>query len=264
MGFISCNGHVIHYSYLNNNSHQTFLFINSLGTDFRIWEEVANDLKPFGNILLYDKRGHGLSDLAKPKNGLEDYADDAYCLLANLSIQNCMVIGISIGGMIAPILAHHYPERIKKLILCGASNKIGTTESWNERINQVGSNGVESITETLMKKWFSPSFTEKYPEKIAGYKNMVDRCDVEGYIHACEAIRDADITDISKSLEIPTLCIAGSEDQSVSPGDVKTLSQTIKDSQFEIINDSCHMTCIDNQEIFTKLIADFAIMDYTK
>ena len=86
---------------------------------------------------------------------------------------------------------------------------------------------------------------------------MVERCDVEGYIQTCEAIRDEDITGISKSLKIPTLCIAGSEDQSVSPGEVKTLSQLIRDSKFEIINGSYHMSCIDNKEIFTKLIIDF-------
>jgi 3-oxoadipate enol-lactonase len=257
MSFIFCNGHVIHYRYLNNNSDQTFLFINSLGTDFRIWDEVANELKAFGNILLYDKRGHGLSDLAKAKNGLKDYAEDAYCLIESLSVKNCIVIGISVGGMIAPILAHHHSEHIEKLVLCGASNKIGNTESWNERIQQVRSNGLKAITDGLMKRWFSASFHEKYPERITGYKNMVERCDVEGYIQTCEAIRDEDITDISKSLGIPTLCIAGSEDQSVSPGDVRVLSQLIKNSRFEIIDGACHMTCIDNKETFTKLIVDF-------
>jgi 3-oxoadipate enol-lactonase len=257
MSFISCNSHVIHYSYLNNNSDRTFLFINSLGTDFRTWDEVANDLKAFGNILLYDKRGHGLSDLAKPKNGLSDYAEDAYCLLQSLSIQNCIVVGISVGGMIAPILAHRDPSLVKKLILCGASNKIGTAQTWNERIAQVRSNGLKAITETLMKRWFSPSFHEKYPERVAGYKNMVERCDVEGYIQTCEAIRDEDLTGISKGLEVPTLCIVGSQDQSVPPEGVRALSQLIRDSKFEIINGSHHMTCIDNKEIFTKLIVDF-------
>jgi pimeloyl-ACP methyl ester carboxylesterase len=86
---------------------------------------------------------------------------------------------------------------------------------------------------------------------------MVERCDVEGYIQTCEAIRDEDITGLSKNLKVPTLCIAGSDDQSVPPGDVRTLAQLIGDSKFEIINGSCHMTCIDNREIFTKLIVDF-------
>jgi len=254
---MSCNDHVIHYSYRNNNSDQTFLFINSLGTDFRIWEEVAKDLNAFGNILLYDKRGHGLSDLAKPKNGLKDYAEDAHCLLKNLSIQNCIVIGISVGGMIAPILAHGHPGRIRKIVACGASNRIGTKESWNDRIALIRANGLKAITESLMKRWFSPSFHEKYPERVAGYKNMVERCDVEGYIQTCEAIRDEDITEISRQLKIPALCIVGSDDQSVPPEGVRTLSQLINDSTFEVITGSHHMTCIDNREIFTKLIVDF-------
>ena len=257
MSFISSNGRVIHYSYSNNNSDQTFLFINSLGTDFRIWDEVVNDLKAFGNILLYDKRGHGLSDLAQTKNGLKDYADEAYYLLEKLSINNCIVIGISVGGMIAPILAYYHPERVKKIIVCGAANKIGNSQTWNERIEQVRSNGLKSMTESLMKRWFSPSFTEKYPERVAGYKNMVERCYIEGYIETCEAIRDEDITEISKSLKMPTLCIAGSEDQSVPPEGVRTLSQLIKDAKFETINGSHHMTCIDNKEIFTEMIVDF-------
>ena len=39
------------------------VFINSLGTDFRIWDEVAADLAADFAVLCYDKRGHGLSDL---------------------------------------------------------------------------------------------------------------------------------------------------------------------------------------------------------
>jgi 3-oxoadipate enol-lactonase len=60
---------------------------------------------------------------------------------------------------------------------------------------------------------------------------MVERCYIEGYIQTCEAIRDEDITEISKSLKMPTLCIAGSEDQSVPPEGVRTLSQLIKDGK---------------------------------
>jgi 3-oxoadipate enol-lactonase len=122
---------------------------------------------------------------------------------------------------------------------------------------QVRSNGLKAITGALMKRWLSPSFHEKYPERVAGYKNMVERCHVEGYIQTSEAIRDTDITGISKNLKMQTLCIAGSEDRSVMPDDLRTLSQFIKGSRFEIIEGSCHMTCIDNAEKFSNLVIDF-------
>jgi 3-oxoadipate enol-lactonase len=257
MNFIQCGDHAIHYSYLDNHKEQTFLFINSLGTDFRIWDEVVKDLKEYGNILLYDKRGHGLSDVAKPEDRLNDYAEDAWFLLQNFSIDNCIVIGISVGGMIAQILAHQHPAHIRKLILCDTAHIIGNEKMWNERIAQIRSNGLKAITDTLMKRWLSPSFHEKYPERVAGYKNMVERCDEEGYIQTSESLRDMDITGISKNLKIPALCIVGSEDLSITPEEVKAMSQLINGSKFEMIQNSCHMTCIDNAEIFASLVIDF-------
>ena len=63
MQFSNINGHLLHYKHiLLNEEERTFVFINSVGTDFRIWEEVADTLKGEANILLFDNRGHGLSD----------------------------------------------------------------------------------------------------------------------------------------------------------------------------------------------------------
>ena len=48
-----------------------FLFsLIHLGTDFRIWNDVVEILKEYGHILLFDKRGHGLSDTVENTNGL--------------------------------------------------------------------------------------------------------------------------------------------------------------------------------------------------
>jgi pimeloyl-ACP methyl ester carboxylesterase len=65
MEFVQINGISIHYKWMNNKGDKTFLFINSLGTDFRIWDDVVESLKEYGNILLFDKRGHGLSDMVE-------------------------------------------------------------------------------------------------------------------------------------------------------------------------------------------------------
>ena len=257
MDFIHANGHIIHYRLVDNHNERTFLFINSLGTDFRIWDEIAGALINYGNILLYDKRGHGLSDFLIAKKGLDDYAEDAHALLSGLKIKKCIPIGISIGGMIAQILASSHPEIIEKIILCDTSYKIGNAEMWNDRIAQIRSQGIQVISDGLMKRWFAPSFHSKYPEKVSGYKNMVDRCNPDGYIQACESIRDADTKEAAKSLKMPALCIVGSEDLSTTPDAVSALSKLIPDSKFEIISGSGHIPPGDNPEIFSELIIDF-------
>src|SRR6186713_169018 len=122
MQFLSIDGHTVHYKYIQNVSEndadRTFVFINSLGTDFRIWNDVAEALKIYGNILLFDNRGHGLSDVVEDTNSLDDFADDVIALMDHLSINKVVLIGLSVGGMIAQILASRIPQKIEKLVFC--------------------------------------------------------------------------------------------------------------------------------------------------
>ena len=248
---------VLHYKWINNHKDQTFLFINSLGTDFRIWDSVVATLQPHGNILLFDKRGHGLSDNADDTNGLKDYLDDVVALLQYLVIKKVNVIGLSIGGMIAQLLAHYHSEMIDKLILCDTRSKIADAEFWNARIQQVESVGLSGISNGVMLRWFPHSFHQQFPERVSGYRNMLERCSPKGYIQACAAIRDADLTDKSKRIKLPTLCIVGSEDLSTTPAEVKNLADLIEGSTFLVIQGSGHIPCVDNPKMLSNRILEF-------
>ena len=255
------NDGVMHYEYIQNSSlgkgAKTFLFINSLGTDFRIWNEVVRTLKAYGTILVYDKRGHGLSNTVATTKGLEDYMEDVVALCKHLSIETFIVIGLSVGGMIAQLLAYHYPEKVDSLILCGTRHKIGNSKIWNERIVRVKEAGIESISNEVMQRWFSESFHATHSHKVAGYSNMLERTSALGYIKTCEAIRDADLTEIAKSIKTYALCVVGSEDKSTTPDEVRSLAELIEGSEFTIIEGSGHIPCVDNPKVLSNLIIDF-------
>jgi len=60
--FATIHGAALHHSHRpRGDGRPTLVFINSLGTDFRIWDAVAADLGDTFPLLRYDKRGHGLS-----------------------------------------------------------------------------------------------------------------------------------------------------------------------------------------------------------
>jgi 3-oxoadipate enol-lactonase len=257
MDFASVNGITIHYRWINKGSDKTFVFINSLGTDFRIWEEMVQRLEGHGNLLLWDKRGHGLSDVSATTKGLEDYTADLWQLLRHLQIKKCIPVGLSVGGIIAQQLTHHHPEVVERLILCDTRHKIGFQDLWNNRIKQIKEQGLKSISEDLMKRWFAPPFHLSSPAVVQGCRNMVERCDPAGYVQTCEGIRDADTTEAAKGIKQKTLCIVGSEDKSTTPEEVKALADLIKDSRFEIIEGSGHIPCVDNPEKLSNLIVDF-------
>ena len=261
MNFTKLNKITIHYKYLPcsplGDGGKTFLFINSLGTDFRIWDEVAETLKNYGNILLFDKRGHGLSDVVADTNGLNDFATDAEDLINYLKIEKYIPVGLSVGGMIAQLLAHRNPEKIEKLILCDTRHKIGNAQIWNDRIAAVKEKGLAAISDGVMQRWFSEKFRKEEAVKVLGYKNMLKRTLPLGYIKTCEAIRDADLTTIAKQIKIPTLCVVGSEDKSTTPEEVKNLADLIEGARYEVIEGSGHIPCVDNSTVLSKLIIDF-------
>lgn len=257
MDFFDGNGLVIHYKWIDNKKEKTFLLINSLGTDYRIWDKVIEQLQENGNVLLFDKRGHGLSDTTTETKGLEDYAEDVWLLMNHLEIKSCFVIGLSVGGIIAQLLVHHHPEIIEKLILCDTCHRIGFTDFWNTRIQQIKSHGLKSISEDVLKRWFPPFFHIAHPAIVQGCKNMLERCDLKGYIKTCEGIRDADTREIVRQIKKPVLCIVGSEDKSTTAEEVKALADLIEGSVFKVIPGSGHIPCVDNPTVLSKLIIDF-------
>lgn len=247
----------IHYRWQNKGKASTVVFINALGTNCRIWDDVTLNLQDHFNTLVFDKQGHGLSSLNPDTNKLEDYLADLMALVDHLSINQCHVVGLSVGGMIAQLMAYHHPDRVGKLILCDTRHKIGDVTSWNSRIDAVKKGGVAAVADAVLQRWFSAEFSSAKPEIVSNMRIMLERCNSDGYIHTCRAIRDADLTEKSKAIRHKTLCIVGSEDRSTAPNDVKDLHQLIIGSQFEILQGSGHLPCLDNPQGLAHLILSF-------
>jgi 3-oxoadipate enol-lactonase / 4-carboxymuconolactone decarboxylase len=261
MNFITINTANIHYEYLNSQRDTTFVFINSLGTDFRIWDGVVKDLKHYGNILRFDKQGHGLSTLSDKTTSIKDYAQDVLGLMDALAIEKAVVIGLSIGGIIGQYLAVYHADRLEKLVLSNTAPKIGTEETWNTRLFMVKKDGIAAITEGVMKVWFSEKFHQTRIDELNGYKTMLSRTNTEGYLRACAAIRDNDLRDKIGMIKTPVLCFAGSEDGSTPPDLVKSMADTIPNAHYVLIDGVGHIPCVEAPKIIFKHIYDFTFYE---
>jgi len=258
MSFYSLSGQLIHYQFTNQGMDKTFVLIHSLGTDFRIWDKVSNLLLPYGNVLLYDLRGHGLSHYCTAPEGLKDYCADLLSLIEYLGIsKNLIPVGLSVGGMIALLLANQLQNRILKLVLADTCYIIGTVSGWNDRLKKVTEGGLVAISSEVVARWFSENYKLKFPDEIRGTRNMLERSPLQGYIETCAAIRDADLSQIARTIDVPTLCLAGVEDRSTTPEDVKKLADLITTSNYSVIKESGHLPCLDNPEKMTNLIVHF-------
>lgn len=122
MQFATVNDVILHHQLIGGPAGRPVLvFINALGTDFRIWRDVIVRLAGDFPIITYDKRGHGLSDLGQIPYSLDDHVLDLAALLDRLNVKDAVICGLSAGGMIAQALEAKRPDLVKALVLCGTA-----------------------------------------------------------------------------------------------------------------------------------------------
>ena len=192
--FSKAHGIVQHFVSEGSRDKPVLVFANSLGSDLRIWDGVVSHLVGDFTIIRYDKRGHGLSDVPAPPYSLDDFVLDLVGLLDALEIKEATVCGLSVGGVIAQGLAISRPDRVRGLVLCDTGMRIGSFASWEERIATVKESGLSKLVGPSMERWFTVAFRENRSVEMQGYANMLLRIPREGYLGACYALRDADLT----------------------------------------------------------------------
>lgn len=257
MYFASINEIVLHYKLEGQTDGIPIVFINSLGTDLRIWDAMLPSFTESYPTVRYDKRGHGLSDSPTPGYTIRDHSSDLLGLLDHLYIEDAILVGISVGGMIALDFASLHPTRVKALVLCDTAAKIGTEHMWNERIQTIHQHGMEYLADTVLVRWFTTSFRQQQPTAYRGYHNMLTRTPVEGYIGTCEAIRDADLTAQAPTIQTKTLVLCGIEDTSTPPALVQATAKILPHSHFQLITGAGHLPCIEQPLIVVNNIKQF-------
>jgi 3-oxoadipate enol-lactonase len=163
---------------------------------------------------------------------------------------------MSIGGMIAQELYRHRPELVTALVLCDTAPKIGTDESWDERIAAVERGGVDAIADAVLERWFTPEFRIRRAAEFAGVRAMLTRTPKQGYLAACGALKRADLRPYAGLIDVPTLCLVGDQDGSTPVALVRQTAALIKGSQLEIIERAGHLPNVEKPAAVARLIAE--------
>ena len=245
MQSLKSGSEVIHFDDRGPKEDFAIIFLNSLGTDFRVWDKLLDVLGERFRTVRIDKRGHGLSTNYKNDISIENLAKDVCSLVDYLNLKNICLVGLSIGGLIALEFIKQRPNICNKLILCDTAPKIGTKDMWTDRIKRVKEGGIEAISDDILARWFSNSFLKNEADELQMWRSMLTRTTKSAYIGCCEAISRCDLTEQAKIINMPTLVIVGDEDGSTPVNLVKDTANLIKGSTFRIIKKAGHLPCVE-------------------
>src|SRR5207249_2325161 len=97
--------------------------------DIPEYRSYCEQLAAFSRLILFDKRGMGLSDRVRIAT-LEERMDDVRAVLDAVGSEQAVIMGVSEGGPMSVLFAATHPERTHALVLCGAEVKEERTEDW--------------------------------------------------------------------------------------------------------------------------------------
>ena len=232
------------------------LLINSIGSTRDMWARQMPALTTSYRVIRYDARGHGASSAPRGPYTLDQLGTDALAILDAVGASSAHVCGISLGGMTGQWLGLNAPNRVRGLVLANTAARIGTMESWTERIALVHQKGMSAVADLAMERWFTPAFRERDPETVHAFRTMVQNCPPDGYLGCCAALRDADLRDSISSITAPTLLIASSADTATPPEGLEFIRARVNGARLVTLN-SAHLSNVECAEEFTDAVLGF-------
>ncbi len=181
--------------------------------------------------------------------------------ISRLGVKKIIPVGDSMGGYIMFEIWRKYRDIVSGFVFVATRAEADTEEAKKARygtIERIKKEGKGFLIDFMLDAQTSPK-TKQNSQKIEELKCIMNEATEEGIIKALKALAERpDNKDILKSIDVPSLVIAGKDDEKVTPPDiVKGISDGIEGSLFVEIPDSAHLPPFENPDEFNKIVIPF-------
>jgi len=232
---------------------------NCLAADHTMWEPQLEWLASRYQVLVYDARGHGASDVPQGPLELADLVDDIVALMDHYDIETAAFLGLSIGGMTGLGLALTYPERLSRIVCCCARSDAPPpfARGWEDRIARIATGGIASLLPETLDRWVSPEFRSAHPEEFAKLSAMFLRTSDAGYVACATALQKLAYRPHLGRIALPALFVAGENDAAAPAEAMRDMAGAVQGARFAIVPGARHLANVDRPAAFRDAIAGF-------
>jgi pimeloyl-ACP methyl ester carboxylesterase len=224
--------------------------------DRRIWAATTTALAPTHRVLAVDARGFGESPLEGPYS-IAALADDLAALLGALDIQKATLCGMSMGGYVALAFAQRHAAMLSRLVLAdtrAAADAPAARQGREQALALVRASGPGAYVDQSLPRLLAPNVPAAV---LARARELAERR-AASLIAGIEALRDRpDRTAELAAIRVPTLVIAGAEDQVVAVDEMRRMSAAIAGSRVVEIAGAGHLPALEAPEPFNRALAEF-------
>jgi len=208
-----------------------------------------------------DYPGFGSAPLIPGEVTVERLTDHIVSKLADIGIKKVVAVGDSMGGYIIFDLFRRYRDLLLGLVFVSTRAEGETPEGKKARYNLIGrvrEEGKDFLIEMMLENQTSPA-TKKDDRKMKMLRCMMEKASEEGIVKTLRALAERrDSTDLLSEIDLPTLVVAGKDDDKVTPPDiVKKIADGINGSLYVELEDSAHLPPFENPTEFNREFLNF-------
>jgi 3-oxoadipate enol-lactonase len=235
------------------------VFVHGLGATSNAWHAQRTTLSKYYRVILYDRSGCGRSQRAREGYSIDAWADELAGLLDHLAVPSAVVVGHSLGSMVAQRFAGKYAARTQALVLAGGEAELGpeARRILTERARIIEASGLVAVVDPWLTAVLSAATREANPALAGLVREMFLANDGRTYALHCLALRDGDVRSDHRNIACPTLLMVGDQDPVTPLSWQRQIAAGIADSRIRVIPNTAHMTMLESPAVFNTVLLDF-------
>ncbi len=227
------------------------LFLHGIRGNRRNWHLQLEAFSKNFRAAAWDARGYGDSDDYDGALQFDHFSGDVLRVAGHLKAKKLHLVGLSMGGRIARNVALHYPERLHTLTLVSTTPGFDALSA--DEVRRFVTERKTSTPETVRRLLGSRARPGAFDELAESLSLLHE----ESYRKTLEASVAQDRGAPLEKIRVPTLVIAGNEDQVYPPALARDVARRIPGSELVMIQGAGHVVNLEQPERFNKIVLDF-------
>jgi pimeloyl-ACP methyl ester carboxylesterase len=265
MPIANVNGVEIYYE--EHGSGRPMVFLSETACDGEVWKLYqVGEFSKDHRVITHDYRGTGRSSKPSVDYTTKMFAEDIVALMDYLKADDALVVGHSMGGRVAQLLALDYSTKVHKLVLASTGAHYPLTKGLPLKImKEMIEWGYEKYERdhTILVGW-TDEYVKNNPEKIANYLKvrMHNLCPVEFYLRHLLARQSHDTSQRLKDIKQPTLILVGEGDRNMTSEinhrmSSEILAKGIPNAQLVVLPNERHSYFFSNPNEAHRVMREF-------
>lgn len=257
--YIEYRSQNIHYT--DTGKGPVLVLLHGFTESLQIWDAFAAEFSRSFRVICIDLPGHGRTANFSAVHTMEFMAEIVYAVLSFCRVQQCVLLGHSMGGYVALAFAQQHPEMLKGLILFHSQVDPDDDEARRnrERTIELVRLNRSGFLNQFIPDLFAPSNRERLNREIEILKNQAGSISGKGLIAALEGMKTRrGWRDVLASLPAPVLFIAGKQDSRIPFSKVMEQLALPKQAEALLLDEAGHMGYLEAPKVTLGSIRDFA------